>query len=214
MIDDIEDNYPEYLDDERGYQFDAWDVLPADVVRRHDAIAQADAARLAELDPAGLDDLDRWAYARASRNAGDQSGFLAGARLIITSTEDHRGLDYADVFVAVIEAHADAELGDEAALHLRTFRERFPDDGRAVRLEVYLAARTERLADVLTAAINEVRDDAERLFEIAEDLASVDDAASGRVLDRAAQLATQQRQRSLLLDIALLRDVLERRATE
>ncbi len=206
MIDDIEDNYPEYLADERGYAWDAWDVLAADVIRRHDAIARASADDLAALDPAGLDDLDRWAFARASRELMDLDGFFDAARLVMASSDEHRGVSYAEVFISAIEALSDAGLGDEASLHLRTFRERWPEDTQAARLSVWIAARGPDLATSLEDAIAELMDDAEAMFEIGEDLAAIGASEHAlTALDAAAALADTHGLRALLLDIALLR---------
>lgn len=172
MIRDIEDNYPEYLDDELGYAWDAWDILPADVIRRHDALVAATQSELADIDPAGLDDLDRWAYARACRRAGDIDGFLEAARLVLASEQGHRGLNYPDVYVATIQAMARAERIDEANLHLEQLRERWPEDTRSVRLAVFVASVWDVASarEALNDAIEHHQDDAELLFEIAEDL--------------------------------------------
>lgn len=205
MIDDIEDNYPEYLEDERGYTWDAWDVLPANVIRRHDAIVDSTAEELSRLDPAGLDDLDRWALARASRAVGDQERFLDATRLILASDEEHRGISYADVFVAAIEAFADEGLGDEAMLHLATLRERWPDDARATRLAVYVAARSGILETAVERALVDAAEDAELLYEIAEDLVVIAPRAAARILAKASAQAHAESRVSLQLDIELLR---------
>lgn len=209
MIDDIEDNYPEYVEDVRGYAWDAWDVLPADVIRRHDAIQDASPTELTALDPAGLDDLDRWAYARASRAAGDVDGFLEAARLVLASKEDHRGLSYVDVHVSAIEALASAGHVDEASLHLATFRSRWPDDRRATRLAVWIAARGPDLDAAITDALSEAANDGDLLYEISEDLAAAGASAEAlAVLAKAEGVATSEGRRALMLDIALLRDQL------
>jgi hypothetical protein len=215
MIDDVEDNYLEYLDDERGYAWDAWDLLPADVVRRHDGIVHATSDELARLDPATLDDLDRWAYARACESRADREGFTGAARLIAASDAEHLGVDYAEVFIALIEKLADDGTGDEAQLLLRTFRERWSDDTRAARLEVYIGARTGDAERSLAEAMTEVGDDGERLFEIAEDLLAAGAIEQARrVLGHATDVAREQDLRPLLLDIELLRGRTEDDATE
>lgn len=204
MIEDIEDNYPEYLEDELGYAWDAWDVLPADVIRRHDSIVTASAHELDSIDPAALDDLDRWAYARACRRSGDVDGFLSAARLVVASKEAHHGLQYAEVFIATIGLMATEGLGDEALLHLSEFRERWPEDSRAVRLEASVTIRQDPQKAIDTA-LTDAADDADRLFEIAEDVAQLHPTGAEQLLQAAESLARGEEATSLLLDIDLLR---------
>ena len=203
MTDDIIDDYPDYLDDERGYAWDAWDVLPADVIARHDAIAAGSADDLDALDPAGLDDLDLWAYARVWRKLGKQDEFLDAVRLLLASKDEHRGLRYADVWVEAIESLSRAGACDEAALHLRSFRERWPTDSRADRLQAWIAVHDGRAEDGAREAVATIVDDAELLFEVAEDYVRLGQDAA-LLIARCRELAEQQGRTALVLDIDLL----------
>src|SRR5690554_1990939 len=70
------DTYEEYLDDEWGYAYDAWDIVTQHDVRRHDVLLHADVALLEVQIDTDLDDLQRFAVARAWRRHGNSSEYL------------------------------------------------------------------------------------------------------------------------------------------
>lgn len=210
MIEDIEDDYDDYPAEEAGYAWDAWDVLTAGEIKRHDAIVHASADELAKLDPAGLDDLDRWAYARASRRLADEDGFLDAVRLILTSGEEHRALERSEIFGAAIDAMARSGAHDEAALHLAAARKQWPDDPAFEALAVVVAAR--RDAAAADPAVDEFMQkysaDSEALFELAEDLVALEQVEPAKRLLDGAEAAARKKAASTLVDIQLLRSKL------
>jgi hypothetical protein len=211
VIVDIEDNYLEYVDDERGYTWDAWDVLSADVIRRHDDVLRSSAEELAALDPAGLDDLDRLAYGRASRRHGDLDGFLDAGRLILASGRNHRGVDYRGVYAAVIETLARQTAFDEARLLHEEMGDRWPDDEEVDRLQVWIALHFDEAS--AAAAIEDVLSrrgrDPELIFELCEDALTAGRAElASQLLARTEAVAREENLSAILVDVELLREKL------
>lgn len=206
MIEDIEDNYPDYLDDELGYVWEAWDILPADAIRRHDEIFAMGAGELRALALDQLDDLELWAYARAQRRLGDQGAFLAALRVMFIAEGKHPAIDYADARASLIEALIDAGELPDAAQHLAEARSEFPDDPAFVRLEVHhaFAAGEEAGAATMASTIEAHGDDAELLYELAEDFARVGRPERARELLVIARRAAERHARAALVDIELL----------
>ena len=209
MIDDLEDDYAEYLADELGYACDARDDLRGPSLSemlRHDELTESSAAELEALDPTSLNDLLRWGYARGCRRHGDIDGFLAAARLVVESDTPHGSILYDEVYESLIETLANHGLQDEADLLVERFAARWPDDTRAHRLAVFVGIRGQDLATRLESARGHLSADPERMFEIAEDLAqngAVDPC--GDWLRAVEERAEEMGLRALLLDIALLR---------
>ncbi len=212
MIQDIEDNYPDYVDDERGYAWDVWDVLAADVMRRHDDVLNSSPEALGRLDPGGLDDLDRWAYARASRRHGDLEGFLDAGRLIVASERGHRGIDYRGVFATIIETLAREGATDEARLLHEEMANRWPGNDEVERLHVFIALQfdEEHALEAVDGVLERRPDDAELFFELSEDAHHAGrPALAGELLRHAEESARRQGHTAILVDIELFKKQLQ-----
>ncbi|MFU8806634.1 MAG: hypothetical protein ACNA8W_22690, partial [Bradymonadaceae bacterium] len=170
------DYYEEYLDDELGYRFEAWDVISIEALRRHDVILHAAEPYLANLKSEDLDDLDRWALARARLRQGNVEAYLSWGLEIARSEANHPAIHYPDLTGRILLDHARQGLLDEAADLLASYRERWPElKAQADQLEIGLAilAGDPVLAGSLYARHVESFDNAAlTALELAEDAAA------------------------------------------
>ncbi len=138
-IQDLEDNYPEYLDDALGYAYSAWDATPEAEVLAHDRVLFADS--MDGLDPAGLSDLERWAYARRAAKSGDTEAFVSATEMILASKEPHPALAIEEIYVRAIDVVADAQRFDEADEWVARLKKAFPEYEDLPLIEAILVAR-------------------------------------------------------------------------
>ncbi len=202
VIEDLEDDYPEYVEEELGYQWDAWDVVTTAQMRRHDAIL---AGARDGLQVGELNDLERWAWARAARRAGDDAGFLAAALAILRAPTDHVAIDYRDVTVAAAIASAKAGSHGEAFELLEGGLQRWPEDQDLLRCRalVRISEGKSSPQDVVAEMLEGHADAPEMLFELAEDLREGHPRESLRIIDSLERTLADDS--STRVDIALLR---------
>lgn len=213
MIEDIQDDYPEFLDDQLGYAWDAWDVLGSDEIRRHDAIAASTAEELAGLDPEAMDDLDRWAFARAARRLGDADAFLRATRLLLDPKGTHRGLEYREIFAVAVQVLGEQGAFEEAELHLQVMSESWPHDTDVERLSARVAFLSDpaRGTQAFSSLLARWSDQPELLFEVATDLVALGDRTFAETaLQACVEAAQATGEEAALVDVALLREELSR----
>jgi hypothetical protein len=205
---DIEDNYESYLDDELGYAWGVWDRTTLANIARHDDILHAVSDDIAALDPAGLDDLQRLALARACRRHDDPEGELDSLRLIVSDSMEHPGVNYVEVVDRTVARLCGALLFDEAEVIIERLeaQEWCAQPQLYMRALVRLASETSMGRDAFEELLIDAPDDPELRFDVAEDLirfGRMDDA--NELLDDAEQVANRTGNKAVLVDIELLR---------
>jgi thioredoxin-like negative regulator of GroEL len=214
---DVEDNYESYLDDELGYAWGVWDRTTLAEIARHDAILEATGDELRSTDPAGLDDLQRLALARAARRSGDLEGELDALRLIATPPMEHPGVDYIDVVDLLSSRLCDAQLFDEAEHFIdRLEAEEWCEVTREyTRALVALASDRSLGRSAFEEILRNSPDDPELRYDIAEDLARYGQLDTAHeLLDEAELVATRTGIDAVLVDIELLRATIGAKANE
>ena len=200
---DIEDNYPEYPEDEYGYTYDAWDLLSLSEVDRHDELEQAPLEVLDALDDE-LDDLERLAVARAFRRHGRDDDFIRLCRAILGSDERHPAVVYPEI--AVFGAR---ELAREDQPRARAWLDEFAEEIDELMEGRILQAVLEDLltdsSDLLDTLVEEYEDEPELYYEIAEEFLRQQAGEPAREwLQHARKKAEAVGDRTTLIDIELL----------
>jgi hypothetical protein len=208
----IEDNYPEYIDDEFGYAYEIADRMTQREIARHDELLHADAAALDALDKneleknelGELNDLELWATARARRRLGDEARYFAICEALLASDDEHPLIIYPEISRRVAFQRALAGDLDPARARLAAHLERWPDDLQAEQLAAVLDFLASSDDDAMRRLVERFPRDAEIRFEIAEDLWRLarPDAAFAW-LDEARRVATLH-DRATLVDVELL----------
>lgn len=202
---DIEDNYADYVQDTWGYAWDAWDVLPADVIRRHDHLLKTDTA-VDTIDLASLTNFERWALV----SHDEKSVRLESLRLIISSSEDSPGLNLAEVFDFAVRAFSDEELFDEALHVEEKLVEKWPEYPGLALARLYRELREGQPTEPAVARVLENVEDTEEMkvdlwIEVAEELLALGLVSHARdVLERGRSVAIERDDRPSLLDIDLI----------
>lgn len=201
---DLEDDYPEYVDETWGYAWAAWDTLSAHVIARHDDIV----AESIEDDPAGLTNLERWALVRNQKRRGES--FLDTLRLILSNHEDQAGLNMPEIFEFAVRALASHELFDEAEHAETTLEEHWPEyEGSALARVTRKVLEGEDANQVVSDLLESWADDVDRLIELANELRYLGKLDAVRTTLAAAQrVAEKADDRPSLLDIQLFLETL------
>lgn len=165
MINDIEDNYSEYLNDTMGYQWDAWDALTQSDIADHDKILAG--ANPAEFD---LKDLGQWAYCRRLLSSGNVETFVEQGQMLFDSNKqsESSALAYAEIAALVCNMMIKSNQLEEAERFLSARQAEHPSDVELVISKFILAAT--RKEDI-NAELQNV-EDAELLFDLTEGLLS------------------------------------------
>lgn len=180
----IADDYPEVGVEVGAYGALDWDRLPAEKVRRHDALVAASPDEVETADLDGLSDFLRWAVARAALRGDLLDRFLEVARLILSTESDSRSalLDYDGVAIAAARALG---LGGRAGDGLDVIDQWLGDErvvGQGARRELRLqrgllllrADRADEAApDLIELASETVLSEPELSVAMAEELVQV-----------------------------------------
>lgn len=207
----IGDDYDEYVDDEYGYQYHAWEVISASESARHDAIRLASKEELPhfEEDPAALTDLERWALARRRLHLGDQDRYLELVEPILTGPVDHPSLLYPEIFADAARQYARLNDLPRARGLVEEIGEKWPPFKEALPLlqaQLLLFAGDPAAADQKYEELIAPSPDVDLILEIAEDF-----AAQGQKdfavnwLQRAEEEARSSGDTASLVDVELLR---------
>ncbi len=201
----IADNYSSYIDDERGYSHQAWDITPIEEIRSHDRILHLDAKELAAIDTTAFSDLERWAFVRALRTQQLTDAIFTQCDQLITSKTTHPALNYSEIFEFYLEQLAKSGRIEQARKLLEnTQLPELPPD-----LEGILALLTgdeTSARDIFKKLIADHPDEAELHFDIAEDFARHGFAASSlEWLNTALEVANRTKDAAVVVDIELLR---------
>lgn len=206
----VEDNYPEYLEHEYGYAYEVADVMSQAALEQHETLLHAEPQALEALELSELDDFQIWAVARAWRRAGRFDRFLEVTRRLLSSEDEHPVVIYAEIsrWVAA-ELAGDGRL-EEASELLVEHLNRWDNDLQAREL----AAVVDFLENDDDASIrrlgDEHPDDAELLYDIAEDLWRFDRLdAAGKWLDETRLVAERIGDEALIVDVELLETRIE-----
>ncbi|MGM0558008.1 MAG: tetratricopeptide repeat protein [Myxococcota bacterium] len=201
---DIQDDYPEYPEDEYGYTYDAWDLLNLGETDRHDRLLEAPLDELEALDLETIDDLQRLAVARGFRRQGERQQFIRTCRQILKTDARHPALVYPEVSV-----FAAREMAREDPARALAWLEEFEDQADELMEGRILAAVLEsKLKDSrskLEALVDEHRDEPEMYYEVADEYLrqQLPDLAR-QWLGDAREKARSVGDRALLVDIELL----------
>ena len=205
----FEDGYEGYLDDTVGLTYAGLDELDVLAAQRARSLKGASIAELEALDLATLDGASLWFAALAWRGHGHEDEFSRLVERILQDAADDPVIDAA----ALHAYHVHTLIGRGATSRAKTWLERLrarPDSARAhARLSGLLEASTgnEASARASFERWEELVDsDPDELFELAEDLWELRRADLARAwLTRAEEVAIARGERTLLVDVALLR---------
>ena len=179
----IGDDYPEYVEETLGYQWDAFDLLNPARQKRHDSLRAIEAAEIATIDPSTLeDDLERLAFAHACIALGAQAEAMHALESIAHGLEErgtyHVGVAYDEVLEHLAMARASDGRGEEALAIVETLKtlERAP---RAA------------LVHAMICWMNEAFDEAHRLFDlyVSEERERAEGEPEGETLERYYDIA-------------------------
>jgi len=87
-ISDIEDNYPNYLEDTLGYSFEAWDLVQARDRTLHDRIMAANLSDVSSFEAKDLPGIALWALARRKSESLDSLDAFENLVLELVKLED------------------------------------------------------------------------------------------------------------------------------
>lgn len=211
----IEDNYPDYLDDEFGYGYRFFDQLTQSELARHDKILHADAAQLEALGAAVKeqlkpDPLELFALTRAWWRLGEGEQFRQACGALLKAEATHPGIAYAELSRRLAWEYARAEDLAAAYTHLDAHLARYPEDLSARRL----VAIFKQIADPAPSALidhsplakflAEFPQDAELRLEIAEDLYQLDHPEDALFWLKDAHKVAQAYDPTTLVDVLLV----------
>lgn len=212
----IGDEYKEYVDDEYGYQYHAWEVISASESTRHEEIRLGDDEFLdaceERLDT--LSDLELWALGRRRLKQDQRRAYFACIERILDGNLAHRALAYPEIFADA--ARRKAEEGDygRADELIDAIAKNWPILEKALpflRAQVLLVSKKIDEADrAYEAAMENDTEDGndsrvDLLIEIAEDFLRFDAPEVGlRWVERARQAAIDSGDTASLVDIELM----------
>lgn len=201
----IADNYSSYIDDELGYNYQAWDITSLDEIRSHDRIVHASAETLRDLDATSLNDLERWALARACRKNQQIELFFSICAQLIASNTTHPALNYAEILENYLEELARAGRLEQARIILSANQSHAPSSDLPGKLAL-LAGDEQAATNDFESLASKHPDDAELRFDIAENFALAGFFQPAlQWLQKAQQVAEHIGDQALLVDIELLR---------
>ena len=211
----IGDGYPEYVDDELGYNYHAWEVISAAESRRHERIRMAGSTELKELERQfePLSDPERWALARRHLELGQRPQYFELLEPIVDGPLEHPALHYPEIFVDLARRHAEDGEQERAEQRIELIGETWPEFEEAIpllsaQLQLF-AGHVDKAHEAFVDALQPHDDDVDLLIETAldfEDAGALDKAHHW--LDRARQAAIDQDDRASLVDIDLTMNAL------
>lgn len=162
MINDIEDNYSEYLNDTTGYSWDAWDILTQAEIADHDKIFSGE-----NPDTFNLKDLGIWAHCRRLFFEGDITTFIELGRTLFENQKTQSpALVYPEIAALISNMMIKEKQYDLVEIFLSARQKDYPKD---VELKIsgfiLRASKDESLNEDLQKL-----NDAELLFDITEGL--------------------------------------------
>ncbi len=164
MINDIEDNYPEYLNDTLGYEWDAWDNLTQAEIADHDKILEGDAP-----ENYALKDLGIWAHCRYLLLGGNLEAFIEYGRTLFDSeNKKSSALIYPEIAALICNTMSKSEDEYDIEGFLSTRRKEAPENAELLVAEyIFKATKNENLE----SEFKEIKE-VELLFDITEGLLS------------------------------------------
>ncbi len=207
----IGDGYPDYVDDELGYNYHAWEVISASESRAHESIRRAEYGELDSLvEPfQPLSDLLRWTLARRRLDAGDDEAYFSLVDDIVDGNLNHPALHYPEVMADLARRRAAADDVEEGRTILVRIEESWPEFKEAIPLleaQLLLFSGDITGADqAFDEALEPYPEDVDLRIETAVDFqrAQATDVAR-RWLDQARALAQRVGDDTSLVDIDLL----------
>ncbi len=206
----IGDGYPEYVDEELGYNYHAWEVISAAESRRHEQIRRMEADQLKGLQQklSPLSDLERWAFARRFLHQDDMEAYFDFVQRIVEGALDHPALHYPEIFVDVARRRAALDELDRAGEWVDRIEQTWPEFSDAIpllRAQLLLyAEKTEDAEEAYDKAIKPHKD-VDLLIETAEDFHRLgSDETALHWLTRARGLAEETGDTASIVDIELL----------
>ena len=210
----IGDGYPEYVDDELGYNYHASEVISASESRRHEQIKRTDGDDLDELRQrlTPLSDLERWAFARRCLQRRDLTEYVGYVETIIDGELAHPALHYPEIFVDLARKQAGIDALDQADAVIDRIEQTWPEFAEAIpllRAQILLFAGRIDEADAAYREALASHEDVDLLIETAEDFHRADaddnDDKARQWLQQAEDLAHKTDDNASTVDIELLR---------
>lgn len=164
MINDIEDNYSEYLNDTTGYTWDAWDTLTQNEISAHDKILGGQSPENHNLGHLGL-----WANSRRLFLAKDFAAFIELSQTIFIGEKSHASaLVYPEIAALVCNTMVKTDRRNEAAIFLAARQKEYPQN---VELKISAFILKASKDESFESELGEIKD-AELLFDLCEGLLS------------------------------------------
>lgn len=212
----IGDDYPDYIDDERGYHYHAWEVISASELSRHEALRRAESAEELDALEQSLEaytDLDRWVIANRRRAFDDQAAYDEHVDAILSGKREHPALFYQEIFGDMARRKANAGGMELAEPYIHAVAEAFPEVESALPwLRARLLLESHEF-DACEAAYEELLNDseippqvvAECCLELTEDLLAAGEEERARAWhQRAVREAEEVGYRAVLVDLELI----------
>ncbi len=206
----IGDDYTEYVDDEYGYHYHAWEVISASESRRHEEIRIGENELVDSLfeNLDALSDLELWALARRRLQEGIRHDYFSSVELIISGDRTHPAISYPEVFADLARRYAEdgdltrgRELVDSIGLHWPELVDALP----LLFAQLYLHSGDLEQADKAYREAMASPPDVDLLIEITEDFLSLSAIEKAREwLEIARQRAVEINDTASLVDIELL----------
>ena len=206
----IGDDYTEYVDDEYGYHYHAWEVISASESKRHEEIRIGENELVDSLfeNLDTLSDLELWALARRRLQEGIRSDYFSAVELIISGNRTHPAISYPEVFADLARRYAEdgdltrgRELVDSIGLHWPELADALP----LLFAQLYLHNGDLEQADKAYREAMASPPDVDLLIEITEDFLSLSAIEKARQwLEIAKKRAVEINDTASLVDIELL----------
>ena len=208
----IGDDYADYVDDEFGYTYHAWEVISASESARHERIRRATMAGLKDLaeSMSPLSDLDRWVLARRHLlDEGDEQTYFELLQPLLDGDFDHPALHYPEILLDVARRHAEQEQLDRARQLVDDLARRWPQfDDIIPLLQANLLLYGRRFDEAHRAyeeALSDEEDVIDLYIEAAEDFLRFGALELAHEwLNSAEETAHDEQDHTSLVDIKLL----------
>lgn len=217
----IGDDYPDYIDDELGYQYHAWEVISATESARLEAIHLGRDNDLDSLEASQntLSDLERWALARRRLQQENRPAYFKLVTAIAQGPMEHRALNYPEVLADLSRRFAEENNFTNASFWADKIGEHWSELLPTVPLlkahHLLLAGQLDDATQAYERALNELASDdshpiVDLLIETAEDFLNARAFEQARAFLEQAQLAAQKTDdNASQVDIELLRQELD-----